>query len=371
MKNIEKILKVFRYIKIYGASRTLIKVLGRLRINFKVWKILKFPYYRSKGKKVGIVGCGQHAFSSIAYYLTTSTEAKILFALDNDIKASSSLAHAYNIRLFGDSNYLSENLKTIPDLVYISSNHASHTDYAVHYLEQGCDVFIEKPISINQEQLNQLKGSIEKSSSKLYTGYNRPHSPAIKIIKKNVSNSKSPFSLSCFVSGHYLDANHWYRKSSEGTRIVANLGHWIDLSVHMLCWKDVVPEYLDILISYSDINTPSDNIILNLVSSTNDLISITFTSRAEPFEGVNETINFQQGELIAKIDDFRVTKIWQGKKYKKYIHWPKNNGHKASIIQPFDEKLNRPWNEVELSTRIMLHVEEMVKIKKVESKFKL
>ena len=34
-----------------------------------------------------------------------------------------------------------------------------------------------------------------------------------------------------------------------------------------------------------------------------------FSTRGEPFDGVNETLNIQQGELIAKIDDFQRMKI--------------------------------------------------------------
>ena len=68
--------KVLRFVRIYGVFRTLSKVVGRLRPRLKFWVILKFPFYSSNGKKVGLVGCGHHAFSSIAYYLTTSTNCK-------------------------------------------------------------------------------------------------------------------------------------------------------------------------------------------------------------------------------------------------------------------------------------------------------
>ena len=92
----KKIKKVFRYIKIYGVFRTLAKVIGRLRPRFKLWLILGLPWYSNNGKRVGIVGCGHHAFSSIAYYLTNSTNSKIVFALDLNEDASSSLAFSFN-----------------------------------------------------------------------------------------------------------------------------------------------------------------------------------------------------------------------------------------------------------------------------------
>jgi len=49
-------LKLIRFIKIYRLKRSINKVLGRFRPNFKPWLILKFPFYNYGGKKVGLIG---------------------------------------------------------------------------------------------------------------------------------------------------------------------------------------------------------------------------------------------------------------------------------------------------------------------------
>lgn len=363
--------KVLRFVRIYGVFRTLSKVVGRLRPRLKFWAILKFPFYSTNGKKVGLVGCGHHAFSSIAYYLTTSTNCKIVFAMDTDKEASSSLSYAYNSIDMGSLFNIEKIGNTNPDIVYISSNHASHTQYAIEFLERGCDVFIEKPISINNEQLKALSNTIKNTNQNIYVGYNRPHSPSVKIIKENYIDDGSPFTLSCFISGHLIPENHWYRNPSEGTRVVSNLGHWLDLSLHMLLWSSKVTKYIDVVISYSDIRTPSDNIAVSMISSNNDLINITFTSRGEPFEGVSEMINFHKDDLIVQIDDHRTTKVWKDMFYKKYNHRPKNNGHKLTVLQPFGSVEFREWDEIELSSKLILHIEQMVISKKTNSRFNL
>ncbi len=362
--------KTLRYIGIYGIFRTLTKVLGRLRPKFKLWLLLKFPFYSRSGKRIGLIGCGHHAFSSLAYFLTASSNSRIVFALDIDEKASSSLATAYGAVDVGAEYTPNKKDVTLPDLVYISSNHATHTDYAINFLQYGCDVFIEKPVSINTEQLDKLAQVVNQSGQAVYVGYNRPHSPAIKLVEKYTTHNKElPFTLSCFISGHFIPADHWYRDPSEGTRVVSNVGHWIDLASYMLFWAEEQPEFLDISVSYSDLNMPSDNIVVSMVSPRHDLITMTFTSRSEPFEGVNETINFQQGDVIAKIDDFRTTKIWKDDIYKKYRHWPKNNGHNSTVLQPFTSGKKRQWNEIEFSTRLMLHIEAMVLSQTKQNRF--
>ena len=360
--------KFFRFIKIYGLKRTVAKVTGRLRPNFKLWLLYKFPAYNFGGKKVAIIGCGHHAFSSIAYYLTSFSSAKILFVHDINFKAANSLAKAYNSYSLDVDKEIEPAITHKPSIVYIASNHATHSEYAIKYLQDGCDVFIEKPIAMNLQQLEDLSKAESTSKGSIYSGYNRPNSKSIELLKRGFKNG-TPFTLNSFVTGHFLDSDHWYRKETEGTRIVSNLSHWIDLGLHILYFDKSNLESLNISIMYSDINLPSENISISMASNKNDLLSIIFSCRSEPFEGVNETINFQQGDNIIKIDDFRRTYIWQGEKYRKYSHWPKNNGHKKTILSPINNDKNRDWSELKESTKLMLHIEDMLKNKKTNSNY--
>ena len=48
-------------------------------------------------------------------------------------------------------------------------------------------------------------------------------------------------------------------------------------------------------------------------------------------------------------------------KYIKRRFWPKNVGHKAAILQPFDNTIKREWKELVVSTELMLVITDMVK----------
>ena len=90
-----------------------------------------------------------------------------------------------------------------------------------------------------------------------------------------------------------------------------------------------------------------------------DLINIVLTARTQPFEGINETINLQWGDTIAKLDDFRRLAIWRRKKHVKKTYWPKDVGHGRAILQPFSDA-QRDWQEIEHSTLLMLKIAQMV-----------
>jgi predicted dehydrogenase len=343
--------KFLRYVHIYGLKRTVIKSFGRTRLKFP-FSFFLMPTSIFKNKNVAVIGCGQFAFSTIAYFVNSYSNSRIFLAYDINNDPLESFSKFYAVKKCKTIDSIWEN---DINLVYIASNHYTHTTYAIEALKRGVDVYIEKPISVNDSQLETLTNAIEKSKSRIFCGYNRPHSPAIKKLKLEMDDS--PFSLNMFIVGHFLDENHWYRNKNEGTRVCGNLGHWLDLTIHLLNGSGITQ--LDVNIIYSDENTPDDNLQVILKSNRGDLISIMLTSRSEPFEGINENICFHQRDYQVVIDDFRMA-TFQRLDNKEVIKYRKKDvGHKNAILQPFESEY-RNFDEVITSSRLMLKIKNMV-----------
>lgn len=350
-----KIKKVLKYSYMYGPSRTLIKVKGYQHMN-KKYDILPKNFFKNKKKLVAIVGSGNHAFTDIAYFLRKNRGNIIAATMDIDINKAVSLAQEYKAYIY--STDITDILEDDAiKLIYIVSNHATHTPYAIQALEQNKDVFIEKPIAINMKQYVDLVRVVRKSSNNVYTGYNRPFSPAIETIKPYITNEA--INLNCFIMGHKLPSDHWYRKPSEGSRIVGNLGHWIDLSTHLLMAREMLPLEFSLTLISANKKHKDDDFVLIIKTELDDLIVLTFSTRSDPFEGVMENISFQNENIIVNIEDFRKMTIWNEntKITKRFV--PKDAGHEKSVLQPFSTK-KRDWKELEWSTFIMLKVEEML-----------
>lgn len=251
-------------------------------------------------------------------------------------------------------------------LIYIASNHSTHSFYAKKALEYGKDVYVEKPLSVDVAQFNSLLKILKTSSSNIYVGYNRPFSKSIKKISNLIVNK--PITLNCFISGHKINSDHWYRDPSEGTRVCGNLGHWIDLTVHLLMKKkQALPEIFDITVVRANDLEIDDNLTVIFKTSDQDLITITLSSREEPFEGIKENINLLNGNLNAYIDDFRKLTLHNGDKKTVKRYFPKDVGHKLSVMQPFQSK-KRNFKELEYSTFITLLIADMVKKNTLEKK---
>jgi predicted dehydrogenase len=308
---------------------------------------------------VGIVGCGQFAFATIGYYLRKAARHRILACFDIDAQAASSLARAFgvpNVAASVEALLATSGL----GIVYIASNHASHAPYAVLALARGLDVYLEKPVAVSLAQLADLERARLAASGRLFAGYNRPFAAAIVALRRTMPiDSDGAFTMQCFVAGHVLGADHWYRRPGEGTRVCGNIGHWLDLLVHVLSWRKL-PERLEIMVASADPLEPDDNLSIAITSDRGDLFSVMLSSRAEPFEGINESIQIQHGETLCKIDDFRHSTVWQGERVERRRFWPKDVGHRAALLQPFDDRRRRDWGEVVASSLLMLHIADMV-----------
>jgi predicted dehydrogenase len=353
--------KFLRFMSIYGLRRTIYKSAGRSR---RLAKLLgPSP---ATTRDVGTLGCGQFAFATVGCILCKQAGNRFADCFDPDTRARDSFAEFYRI---GSPSPCAADLiaRTDIELVYIISNHASHCDYAVAALATGKRVYIEKPVAVTEEQAVRLFGAIRQDPSRAFVGYNRPHSAAIRWIHEKSSGLCGPLTLTCTVLGHVLGPDHWYRIPAEGTRICGNVGHWIDLAIHIFAW-DAMPEWVEVTIAYSSPLSCDDDLAIMISTPRGDLVTIVITSRGEPFEGINETIVFQRGDLIAKIDDFRTMHWWMGESKGRQRYFPKDVGHVRAIMQPYSGH-SRNWPEVEVSTMLMLRITDMVRTGATRKRF--
>jgi glycosyltransferase involved in cell wall biosynthesis/predicted dehydrogenase len=345
--------KLARFVSIYGLRKTLFKAFGRSR------SMPGFlPFARpARVRDIGLIGCGQFGFATIGYSITSQLGNRFADCFDVDAAAQKSFATFYKTPSSAPSaDALIANPRV--QVVYVASNHASHADYAVRALNAGKQVYLEKPISVDHGQFRRLLTALRRPGAPaIFAGYNRPFSQAVRDLAGDAADAQGPVTLNCFITGHAIAADHWYRDPREGTRICGNVGHWLDLAVHMLSWRDL-PDRWTIGFAWSRPEARDDDMTLTLTSERGDLVVITLTSRSEPFEGINETINFQQSDVIAKIDDFRTMTVWKASRVRRRRYWPKDVGHSRALIQPFSTQ-QRSRREVELSTLLMLFVKDM------------
>ena len=326
--------RVFAYINLWGLRLTLFKVLGRLRLGF-------IRFLPLKKRNILVIGCGQFAFSSLMPNLLKNFFfSPIRYAYDIDKKNMITFCKTFRCEPLDD--ILSFSKKEI-NLAYICSSHSSHFEYTQQLLKSNINVYCEKPLTTSIEQVYELYSIIKQYNSKIYAGYNRPHSPLITNIKERFLKHKpNNLNILCSIYGHYLENNHWYRDPNQGSRIYGNLSHWIDLANHIMNWPLEKPKMISIEISYLDDKYQDENLICILKSSNSITMNLNFYALFEPFLGVHETIEFSSNCFNARINNFKKLKLESKNEYKNIRYSQKNAGHRQAISQPISNEYRDP-----------------------------
>lgn len=120
--------------------------------------------------------------------------------------------------------------------IVIATQHNSHARFVTAALDAGKHVFVEKPLALNQEQLDAIKASYDKASiagakPKLMIGFNRRYSPLMQKMKSLISRSSAPISMIYTCNAGHIPADNWTQNSElGGGRIIGEACHFIDIA---------------------------------------------------------------------------------------------------------------------------------------------
>lgn len=123
--------------------------------------------------------------------------------------------------------------------VFIATRHGSHAGYVIEGLKNGKSVFVEKPLCITIEELDEIEGlytELEQSgkSPHLMVGFNRRFSPLTKIIQSQIAGRSSPLAMTFVCNAGYIPPDHWTQDPVEGGgRIIGEACHFIDYLRHL------------------------------------------------------------------------------------------------------------------------------------------
>lgn len=326
-----KLRKLLRYVRIHGVSRTLAKVRGHYHMRKRFEALPRMARRESTGKHVGLIGCGNFAFSNIAHYLVANRGRCIRGAMDVDIHHAASLFQRYGLDYYTDD---AAEIFADPeiDLVYVASNHATHADYAIAAIEAGKAVHIEKPHVASHDQLRRLTAAIETNDGRVHLGFNRPHSEIGRTISRHLAEEDGPSMLNWFVAGHQLEAGHWYHDEGEGGRILGNVCHWTDLTYRMIPEEARYP----VRITPTRAEQADCNVAVTFSFGDGSIATITFSAKGHTFQGVRERFSAHRGDVLVAMDDFRILNIDRGDE--RITRKPRHldQGHEASILAGYE-----------------------------------
>ena len=186
------------------------------------------------GIAIGFIGAGNFAQG---FLLPTLKEHAKLVAVANQSGASAEDAKSK----FGFERTTTSTKDVIDasdvNTIFIATRHGEHAQLAAQALRAGKNVFVEKPMAIDREQLAMVAKAFEEAHAshgvKFLVGFNRRFAPLVQKMK-TFFDEASPKMMLYRVNAGPLPRSHWTQDEEDGGgRIIGEVCHFIDTAAYL------------------------------------------------------------------------------------------------------------------------------------------
>jgi polar amino acid transport system substrate-binding protein len=207
------------------------------KIDLKKRKIdMKLPArrYEPSAVNIGFIGVGSYAQSYLLPIISKFDDVTLKGVMTTTGTSSRSVAERFGFDFCTtDEKDIIENDDI--NSVFIATRHDSHAHYLIEALKAEKHVFVEKPLCLKIEELEEIKKCYElsaKSHQLLMVGYNRRFSPLGNLIKKQFGDG--PMAMTYRINAGPIPADSWIQDAEfGGGRIVGEICHFVDFLTYI------------------------------------------------------------------------------------------------------------------------------------------
>lgn len=251
--------------------------------------------------RVGLIGAGAYAKSMLLPNLKSANAEFQTITTASGVTARA-VGEQYGFRfcVSGADEVIDDETA---NLIVIATRHGSHAALAQKALARGKHVFVEKPLALENEELESVIGT-PGSEAKLMVGFNRRFSPLARAAQKFFSGRQSPLSISYRVNAGRIPQNHWIHDPREGGgRIIGEVCHFVDL-VHFLTGSLTTRVYAESIAGGNHEVADDDSVFITLRLADGSNASIAYLAEGDK-SLPKERIEIFGGGKSFVIDDFR------------------------------------------------------------------
>ena len=250
------------------------------------------------------------------------------------------------------------------DTVIITTRHDSHAKLVIESLNAGKNTFVEKPLALNHDELNQIiiaynnqqsngKSQDQTANSPTLTvGFNRRFSPHLIKVKKAIGDSAGPVNIIATMNAGFIPMDHWLQDLEQGGgRIIGEACHLIDVCVYLsssliksVCMNGLGKE--------TNLITENASIMLKFQNGSNAVINY-FSNGSKKYS--KERVEIHSLEQTWIVDNFIKTEAF-GVKGFNTLKTKIDKGHKNQ----FHELIQR----TQKGGKPLIHINEIVNVTK-------
>lgn len=188
------------------------------------------------------------------------------------------------------------------DAILITTRHNAHAAQVVQALNANKHVFVEKPLALTHEQLDEVDAAYQNSNKSLTVGFNRRFSPFSQDLKKQLGENPGPINVIATMNAGFIPQDSWVQDmASGGGRIIGEACHLIDL-ITFFTGSLVESVVMNALGPNAPENTDNASILLRYANGSQGVINY-FSNGSKAY--AKERIEVYSQNRTAVIDNFR------------------------------------------------------------------
>jgi predicted dehydrogenase len=292
---------------------------------------------------LGVLGAGNYALST---FLPVVKKTGMVAPVGIVSASGVSAHHAARRYGFGFAASAPDTLYDDPaiNMLAILTRHNLHTDQVLKAFDKGKNVFCEKPLAINQEQLDAITAALQKEDQPLLMlGFNRRFAPLAKRLKAFVDRRQEPLFAHYRVNANVLPADHWLIDPEVGGgRIIGEGCHFIDFLTFLVGDNpaEVTTQGLPDQGKYNE-----DNIVMNFKFPDGSLGVVSYLANGDK-SFPKEYLEVFTGGRVAVLHDWRrLEMVENGNRSVARHRFQQNKGHQGAwqaFLNAIQEKKTPP-----------------------------
>ncbi len=308
---------------------------------------------------IGFIGAGSYAMSHLLPNLPSDGSISMTGVMTSSGTSSRSVAEKFGFSYCASSaDDIFNDAAT--STVFIATRHDTHAEYVNRVISAGKNVFVEKPLCLNQDELDGIVSAWSIHKPILMVGFNRRFSQLAQQIKTAVGDGC--MAMIYRINAGEIPSNAWIQDDElGGGRVIGEVCHFIDFMIYM---NGSLPTQV-YAVALKDMENLGDTLNINLTFSNGSIGTICYFANGSK-SLAKEYIEVYKGGLTAILRDFKELEIHGAKKPVRKKLLNQNKGQ-AVMVEKFMQAVKDgvgcpiPLSETYASTLVTFKVLESLR----------
>ena len=210
--------------------------------------------------------------------------------------------------------------------IAIATRHGDHARQAMAAMEAGKDVFVEKPVALDRDELRAVVLTQRRTGRRLMVGFNRRFAPMFEQLRAFLAGRRRPLLALYRVNAGSVPAGHWVQDPTVGGgRIIGEACHFLDI-LQVLAAS--LPTTIYAQAAQVDRSPVGDEVLISVSFADGSAGTVLYSAAGDRAFGKERLEVFGDGRVAVR-DDFRDLQLIQpGRQSRRRERLRTNKGHR-------------------------------------------